>query len=215
MILEGKIISFLGDSITEGAGVNDRANNRFDNVLKVDRKLGAACNFGIGGTRIAHQIHASVKPRWDLCFCGRAYDLNPKSDVIVVFGGTNDYGHGDAPFGVAEDTLPNTFCGAVNFLMTFLPQQYPNAKIVFMTPSRRAGSTKGSKNTGLPLSDYVKVIEERGNFYGIPVLNLYEKLPIDPDIPEQKEKYTMDGLHLNDDGHRILAKVLGDFLETL
>ena len=34
MELQGKIIHFLGDSITEGAGVADIVNNRYDNRLK-------------------------------------------------------------------------------------------------------------------------------------------------------------------------------------
>ena len=47
------------------------------------------------------------------------------------------------------------------------------------------------------------------------MLDLFEKLPINPNNEEDKAKYTTDGLHFNDDGHAILAKVLGDFLETL
>ena len=34
MELKGKIVDFLGDSITEGVGVTDRATNRYDNVMK-------------------------------------------------------------------------------------------------------------------------------------------------------------------------------------
>ena len=34
MELKGKIIDFLGDSITEGHSVEDIPNNRYDNVLK-------------------------------------------------------------------------------------------------------------------------------------------------------------------------------------
>ena len=35
---------------------------------------------------------------------------------------------------------------------------------------------------------------------------MMEKLPIDPNIKEQCEKYTEDGLHFNDEGHKIIAK---------
>lgn len=35
MTLEGKIIDFLGDSITEGVGVEDCENNRYDNITTV------------------------------------------------------------------------------------------------------------------------------------------------------------------------------------
>lgn len=34
MKLEGKSIAFLGDSITEGTGVDDKENNRYDHVIQ-------------------------------------------------------------------------------------------------------------------------------------------------------------------------------------
>lgn len=134
MNLNGKAIDFLGDSITEGVGVED-LNNRYDNRLKAMLNLKAVHNYGIGGTRIAHQITPSAEPRYDLCFCGRAYDLNREADVIVVYGGVNDWIHGDAPFGEMSDTTPASFCGAVDFLMNLLKEKYPNARLVFMTPA--------------------------------------------------------------------------------
>ena len=221
MLLEGKIIDFLGDSITEGVGVIDKANNRFDKRIEHECKLTATYNYGIGGTRLAHQIVcSSEKPRWDLCFCGRAYDLNKDADIIVVFGGTNDYGHGDAPFGTMEDQTPTTYCGAVYWLMSFLKTTYPNAQSVFMTPARRKGDANPSKNPkkqpdAKPLAEYVKVIEARGAEFGIPVLNLFEKLPIDPNNEDDRQTYTIDGLHFNDDGHAIIAEQLIKFLKEL
>ena len=52
MNLAGKRVAFLGDSITEGAGVVDQSN-RYDNVLKKECGLAETFNYGIGGTRIA------------------------------------------------------------------------------------------------------------------------------------------------------------------
>ena len=224
MELKGKIIDFLGDSITEGYGVSDRANNRYDNVLKRECGLEAVYNYGIGGTRLAHQRVPSDKPRHDLCFCGRAYNLNPNADIIVVYGGVNDYLHGDAPIGERGDRTPATFCGAVYFLMKFLSELFEGKQIVFMTPAhmhfcghsdKYPSPRVVKKPDAKPLQAYVDVIKARGAEFGIPVLDLFEKLPINPNNEEDKAKYTTDGLHFNDDGHAILAKVLGDFLETL
>ena len=55
MKLEGLTVNFLGDSITEGTGVTNVAENRYDNRLKRMYNLGATNNYGIGGTRLAHQ----------------------------------------------------------------------------------------------------------------------------------------------------------------
>lgn len=214
---------FLGDSITEGVGVND-LNNRYDNRLKAMLELENVYNYGIGGTRLAHQTAPSEKPRYDLCFCGRAYDLNKNADIVVVYGGVNDWIHGDAPFGEMSDTVPATFCGAVDFLMNLLKTEHPNAQIVFMTPAhayfsglsdKTASQRPMKRKDAKPLAEYIRVIEERGKKHGIPVLNLYEKLGIDPNNEEDKAKYTADGLHFNDNGHAVLAKKLAEFLLAL
>ena len=223
MELKGKIIDFLGDSITEGVGVTDQ-NNRYDNVIHRRFELAAHYNYGIGGTRLAHQSVPSEIPRYDLCFCGRAYLLDKSADLIVVYGGVNDYIHGDAYFGTMDDRTPTTFCGAVYFLMNLLKTNYEGKKIVFMTPAHmhfKGISDKFptgrpmKKPDAQPLSAYVEVIKARGEELGIPVLDLFEKLPIDPNNESDREKYTVDGLHFNDEGQGILAKTLGDFLETL
>ena len=223
MELKGKIIDFLGDSITEGVGVTDQ-NNRYDNVIHRRFELAAHYNYGIGGTRLAHQSVPSEIPRYDLCFCGRAYMLDKSADLIVVYGGVNDYIHGDAYFGTMDDRTPTTFCGAVYFLMNLLKTNYEGKKIVFMTPAHMhfkgisdkcLSGRPMKKPDAQPLSAYVEVIKARGEEFGIPVLDLFEKFPIDPNNESDREKYTVDGLHFNDDGQGILAKTLGDFLETL
>lgn len=53
-------------------------------------ELREAYNYGIGGTRLAHQYVPSEKPRYDVCFCGRAYNIDRESDLIVVYGGVNE-----------------------------------------------------------------------------------------------------------------------------
>ncbi len=218
MELKGKIVNFLGDSITEGVGVTD-LNNRYDNIIKAKAELSQVYNYGIGGTRIAHQSRPSENPRFDLCFCGRAYDLDKSADIVVVFGGSNDYGHGDAPFGDMSDKTPATYCGAVSYLMALLKEEHPNAQIVFMTPARREGDEKTSqsicKTEARPLAEYCDVIKIKGRENNIPVLDLYEKLGINPNNADEKEGFTSDGLHFNDEGHKIIAERLMEFLRSL
>lgn len=223
MELKGKTLNFLGDSITEGVGVTDQSQ-RYDNLIHKRFGLAAHYNYGIGGTRLAHQSVPSETPRYDLCFCGRAYLIEKTADLTVVYGGVNDYIHGDAYFGKMEDRTPETFCGAVYFLMSFLKSNYPEQKLVFMTPAHMhfRGVSDSlvcprpiKKPDAQPLAAYVEVIKARGEELGIPVLDLFEKLPIDPNNEEDREKYTVDGLHFNDLGQAVLAKTLGDFLESL
>ena len=214
MELTGKRITFLGDSITEGWGTSD-LKYRYDNVLARERGLGSIYTNGIGGTRIAYQRGASGDPRHDLYYCGRAAELDLSGDVIVVFGGTNDYGHGNAPFGDERDNTPDTFCGAVNTLIRILRRRFPASRIVFMTPTRRLGGEVPNASNGKTLGEYAAAIVNACEHFGVDVLDLYNTLPLDPDKDEDCAKYTIDGLHPNDAGHALIADALGRFLESL
>lgn len=225
MNIQGYKVNFLGDSITEGVGVTDIQNCRYDNRLQVMCKLSAVNNYGVGGTRFAHQIHPSEHPRFDLCFCGRVYDMDPTADMVVVYGGVNDYFHGDAPFGEIGDTTPATFCGGAYYLMNYLRETYPDKPVIFMAPARSlycgevddlTPSTLPTKRViGRPLRDYVDVILQTAKQFDIPVLDLYEKLGIDPHDPDCYRDYTVDGLHFNDAGHAVIAQRLKEFIDAL
>ena len=220
MELKGKRIAFLGDSITEGTGVAD-LKNRYDNRIKKACALAGVFNYGIGGTRLAHQSKPSEKPRYDLCFCGRAYNIDSRADVIVVFGGTNDYGHGDAPFGALSDTTPATFCGAVRFLLSLLRELHPQKPVVFIAPARRNGDEgvytlhQANNPHARPLLPYVDAIKEIAGEFGVPVLDLYRELGINPNTAEDREKYAPDGLHFNDAGHALIAEKLTELLAKI
>ncbi len=225
MNIQGFRVNFLGDSITEGVGVTDRENCRYDNRLAKMCQLSAVNNYGIGGTRLAHQRCPSEKPRFDLCFCGRVYNMDPTADMIIVYGGVNDYIHGDAPFGQLGDTTPATFCGGVYFLMHYLRETYGQIPVIVLTPARcflrgemsdLAPSTNVNKRSGgKPLLAYVEVIQETAKAFAIPVLDLYHNLGIDPHDPLHFDAYTVDGLHFNDAGHAIIAQRLQEFIESL
>ena len=222
MELKGKIIDFLGDSLTEGLQLKDDAN-RYDNYIARTCGLKKANNYGIGGTRIAFQSRPSEKAKHDLDFCGRCYLMDPEADIIVVFGGTNDYGHGDAPFGQIGDKTRTTFCGAVDYLINKIRELYPSAKLVMVTPGHRfddATTPPIDKYQrlgieGRQLEDYVDAMMTIARSYDVPILNLLEKLDIDPKKSEDREKYTRDGLHYNDEGHVKLGECLAEFLKSL
>lgn len=224
MNIKGFKVNFLGDSITEGSGVENQ-ENRYDNRIFKMCELSAANRYAISGSRLAHQIHPSEKPRYDLCFCGRAYDMDETADMVIVFGGVNDFIHGDAPFGEIGDITPATFCGGVYFLMNYLRETYREKPIIFMTPARMflrhevsdlIPSTHAKKIVeGKPLIDYVEAILETAKQFGIHTLNLYKDLGIDPHNPEDFEAYTADGLHFNDKGHEKLAALLKNFIEAI
>lgn len=216
MDLKGKKILFLGDSITEGHGVSAEARRFTDLIAKSE---GAICrNYGIGGTRIAYQQQPSPEPRWELNFIDRVAQMDADTDIVFVFGGTNDYGHGDAPMGSFNDRTPHTFYGAVHTLLTRLIERYPTARIVLATPLHREGEQqriiKGGKPETVSLSRYVTALREVAAYYAVPVLDLYTTSGMQPEVPILKQTYMPDGLHPNDAGHVLLAKQIAAFLKT-
>jgi len=216
MELKGKKILFLGDSITEGARTSGKAA-RFSSLIQESE--GADCvNYGIGGTRIAYQNKPSENARWDLNFVDRVDEMDSETDFVVVFGGTNDYGHGDAAIGTFEDRTPETFYGAMHTLCSKLIAKYPTADIVFLTPLHRAVESqeriKGGVNTFVTLEQYINVMREVLAYYAIPVLDLYKEGKLQPQVPAIKEMYVPDGLHPNDEGHKILAQKITAFLKS-
>ena len=214
MQLKGKKIIFLGDSITEGVGVSS-LDKRYTDVFVRITEVESCVNYGISATRLARQQKIQDEYVDRNAFTERYANMDDDANIVIVFGGTNDYGHGDAPFGTLEDRIIDTYCGAVHCLMRGLIEKYPLATIVFMTPLHREGDHIPCENTGKELKEYVDVIKTVSEYYSIPVLDLYSIAGICPDIKEQKELLCPDGLHPNDAGSMIIAKRLKQFLEAL
>ncbi len=210
MELKGKKINFLGDSITEGVGCTDESKT-YHQLMKERFGLAAARNYGIGGTRLAKQVKPSENARHDLDFPMRAVEMDRDADAVVVFGGTNDFGHGDAPIGTPSDRTPETFCGALHYLYTYLMTEFPSARIFVCTPLHRL-----SENTpdmkGKVLSDYADMIKEVARYYSLPVIDLYDIYGVQPSIDVQRETYMPDGLHPNDNGHILLCDRIANFI---
>lgn len=216
MELKGTKINFLGDSITGGAGTS--SHDKMFTML-IEREYGAICqNYGIGGTRIARQ-KTPTEEKWDRDFISRVPEMDNDADIVVVFGGTNDFGHGDAPLGTMSDRTPYTFYGALHCLYTALIEKYPGVPIVVLTPLHRiTEDIPTGDNKPAPvgtLKEYVNIIREVAEYYSLPVLDLFKESGLQPKIPVIQQKYIPDGLHPNDDGNAILAHKIARFLETL
>ena len=219
MIATGLIFNFIGDSITAGASASTSEKIYYE-VLKKELGLKAVNGYGICGTRIARQNKPSDNPEFDRYFASRIDDMDENADVIVVFGGTNDYGHGDAELGNENDRTPETFYGACHDLFCRLINKYPGKKIIVMTPLHRLdednlrGEGKKEKDGGT-LREYVSIIRNVAEYYSLPVLDLYRISGMQPNVPCLREKFNPDGLHPNDAGHKIIADMLANFIKTL
>ena len=221
MELKNLNIGFLGDSITHGVGTSNQKNGyegyRFPDL--VAKEVGAvAYNYGVSGTRIARQMNIVPDDPLAEYFGLRVDRMEKDLDVVVVFGGTNDFGHGDAPLGDMSSRGDDSFYGAMHSLCEKLINKYPKATIVFLTPLHRLQENTLLNHNGIrrePLIKYVRAIREVCEYYSLPVLDLYKNSGMQPSIDVIREMYMPDGLHPSDLGAQKLAKMLISFLKAL
>lgn len=212
MELKGKKINFLGDSITAGVGVPEP-----DGVLQMEyafislvaEKTGALCrNYGKGGTSI-------VKLTWSerVDFNYRADEMDRDADLVVIFGGTNDFGHCEK-IGNPTDRTIDTFYGAVYSLFYKVVEMFPHCPVVVITPFHRHGENL-FRVPGAPLSEYRRVLLEMAEEFSLPVLDIWAESGIQPQLAQHREQFMPDGLHPNIRGHERLADMIVKFLEEL
>ena len=203
-------INFLGDSITKG----ERATSPEKGFVSLVGKLLSAevRNYGISGTRFAIQKTPSAKPEYDRYFASRVNEMNHDADLIFVFGGTNDFGHGDAPIGKLGDKTPETFFGAVDFLINELLKHYKKEQIVFIEPLYRTDEIKPYNHIKPFLhtmpeyrEDLLKVLKQ----YDIEVLKLKDKFG-----KAENNPLYFDHVHPNDEGHKKLAELVVEYLRS-
>ncbi len=205
------IINFLGDSITEGKWA-DCPDNSYVSVT--GRELGAMVNnYGVSGTRIARRT-VPYRPDFEEDFNQRYLKMDKNADFVFVFGGTNDFGHGDAPIGLPEDKTPYTFSGALNILMENLINDYGRESVCFILPLHRSNEDDpmGDHVRSTPLgtlSDFVCALLARLEAHKLDYINLNGIF-----TKERLDELTVDGLHPNTEGHRIIAEELAVYLRN-
>ena len=125
------------------------------------------------------------------------------------------YGHGDAPIGDVSDETPYTFCGAVNLLSRYLVNNYGKDNVCFILPLHRRNEDNpfGEGNKKIKsgtLSEYITaeiiVLEKNGVKY----LDLRNDFP-----PEKLDKLTIDGIHPNAKGHKLIADRVCEYLNEV
>lgn len=233
---KGKKIGFLGDSITEGVGVNK--GECYWNYL--EDKLGCiSYSYGKNGA-----IFRELQSQADTMFSERGKDL----DAVVIFAGTNDYNDG-IPMGewftepVCRQVIvgyegekeiystrkkrdfnldTSTFKGSINTVIKRVREYYPFIQIIVMTPLHRAYANFGGNNIqydelhtdkgGFYLDDYIKVIKEVPNVWACDIIDLHSKSGLFPLDDRQAELFfcntETDRLHPNANGHMRIAQTM-------
>ncbi len=215
-------ISCLGDSITNlGRGIKTYVDYLGDDVLILETQ-----NVGLSGSSVAKSRSSGANPG----FCQRYTEIRRDADIVLVFGGANDFGHTEYPTPLGDpdsDSLDcYDFCGALRYTILKIRERCPEAVIVFVTPLRRneakwlasIGKTwDGSLENryGFTLMDYVNASMKICRSLGVPVINTQDIPELDPSDETLCATYYRDGLHLNTTGAKLLAAYLTEQLKIL
>lgn len=214
----GKSAVFVGDSITAGSGTEKIYYQYLSEVLG----FGSATAMGVAGSCISS---ASDYGQSNQPLISR-YESIPSADLIVIFMGTNDYGH-ETPLGTAADTQEGSFYGALNTIIPSLVEKHASSKIVFVTPLHRYGfgtsKILGTQFTydnipngvGATLEDYVNALKAICAANSVSVIDLYTECTLDPTDSAVRASYMPDGLHPNAAGHEVIAGIMASHIREM
>lgn len=212
MVLEGKKIAFLSDSITKGIYL-ENVSDSYAERMRCAVKWGAFVNHSVPGSRIGEYIGPDPK-HIKGSFLERYPEMPDDMDIVVIFGGSNDFGIGNAPMGSASDYDPYTFNGAVNLLMDGIKMKYPDATVVVILPLHRRNESIPNAFSGAVLEEYIQVIRRKAQENGFLICDLRTASGLQGD----DRYYAMlmeDGVHPLEDGHEIIAKELLKYLSEI
>lgn len=206
-------ISILGDSITAATNLDEEQQALYNYPRLLSEILGCdVVNLGIGGSVVSRcaSNHPMVE-RWN--------ELPDDSDIIIIFGGTNDcLFENKWQFGHVEYDLrmnPETFCGDLDEMCSGLKWKFTDnttdryVKLIYINPMSTI------LNDGVYATDPGNMVEQRTFAeaineivppYGFDVIDLYNQNFLNSHDPNINHNYVMDGVHPNPDGYEILAE---------
>lgn len=195
---KGKKICAYGDSVTEQNKWQSFVSSYFN------------CSFynrGVGGTTVT-QINSSTN---HMSGDTRIETIPTDSDVVLVFGGHNDWSYASIGMGdIKTDTLSEStsFKSAFALMLKKIQTRCPNAKIITMTPvggRTEEASTNQDKQfyiRDLCMSDFANAVKEVSAYYGIPCIDINANSGINT---LNHTTYIADLIHPNLEGGKLIA----------
>lgn len=192
-----KKVVFFGDSITQ-AGVEPKGYITMmkDMLQKEGNSNYDLIGAGIGGNKV-----------YDLYLRMDSDVLAKSPDIVLIYVGVNDVWH-KSMFGTGTD--PDKF---ERFYRAIIQKaQAANAKVILVTPATIGEKKNYVNQQDGDLNKYSGIIKTIGSSLNVPVVDLrtmFENYEQEHNT-EDKDRgiLTVDGVHLNDTGNKMLAETL-------
>ena len=191
----------IGDSITHGSCAEYKpflmVKKTFVDIVGEKFGFDEIINYGTNGTTIS----TDTDWRPTMAMCVYIDEMLP-ADMAIIAGGTNDHNK-SVEIGDIDDIDDKTFYGGLNKLYEKAKKRYK--KIVVITPISKKNS--GANQKGYTIDDYRISIEKCCQKHGLICIDGKElKINLEDDI--DRKKYANDGLHINQRGHELFAKMI-------
>lgn len=200
----GKKWAMMGDSVTE---VNSRATKRYFDYIAEQTGI-TTVNLGLSGTGYKKAYNSNLP------FYQRVDTIPTDSDVITIFGSGNDC---SLTLGTPTDTTADTVCGCINLTIDGIRDRIVGANIGIITPTPWVQYPTTTANNNMDL--YCDAIVEICRLKGVPCLDLYHcsnMLPWEESFRNAFYKHDEgNGVHPDEDGHKLFAPRIKAFLDTL
>lgn len=141
-----------------------------------------------------------------------------KVDYLIIEHGTNDYNTGRRLDNPLDPYDIETYGGALRYSIELLQKSYPDITYIFMSPTwcyildQEHGERMSCEDTdfgGGVLEEYVNLEKEIAREYGVYFLDNYHDSEINA---ATQDLYFVDGLHLNSEGQKVIARRLADLI---
>ena len=140
-----------------------------------------------------------------------------KVELLLIGYGTNDYHAGEQIYNEDNPYDEYTYTGALRSVVRTLQNAYPDMRIVLVTSPYTWYTNEGLTCEeyvlgGNVLKEYVDALLETAEELGVEAIDLYHDA-FPHDTWEDWQRYSVDGLHPNEDGRNLLSQIIIDYFE--
>lgn len=209
-------ISIMGDSICAASNLSEEEQKKYNipTLLKDILNAKEVNNFAIGGSTISRATNSyAMVDRWN--------DIPMDSDIIIVFGGTNDcLFENKWQYGILEyenRMESGTFCGDLDEMVGGMQYTYREnnkdsyIKMIFVNPpSTVLNDSVYNTDPGnmVHQSEFAAAIREIAPNYGFDLIDMYNNNLFNTHDSDIVANFMPDGVHANPTGYQMIAEHL-------